>query len=368
MAPLDFDLAEPAEPARLEPEWRALEADSDPSFFRSWAWIGSWLAELPPAARPRILRARQDKATVALGLLCRHDATRHGFVRSRGLFLNETGDPALDSLTIEHNGLLTRRGLDASATLADALRFLAARAPDWNELSVGGLVPQGPLPVLPGLRLQTRAVKPAPYADLAAIRSKGSAYLDSLSANTRQQVRRARRLFEARGALSFATARDADQALSYLAELKSLHQAYWTARAKPGSFANPFFERFHDRLIRAHFAAGVIRLHRIAAGDHVIGYLYNFRYRGRVSAYQSGFNYEADAKLKPGLVSHALAIEAALADGDAVYDFLAGEAQHKRSLGTAATDMLWLTWQRDAWAFRLEDGLRRWKHRVTGDA
>lgn len=368
MAPLDFDLAEPAEPARLEPEWRALEAESAPSFFLSWAWIGSWLETLPTAARPQILSARQGTATVALGLLCRRDVTRHGFVRSNGVFLNETGDPALDSLTIEHNGLLTRRDLDAGATLTDALRFLTDRAPDWNELGIGGLVPRGPLPAIPGLRQHINAVKPAPYVDLATIRAKGTAYLDSLSANTRQQVRRARRLYESRGALSFATARDAAEALSYLAELKTLHQAYWTARAKPGSFSNPYFERFHDRLIRDHFADNVIRLHRIAAGDHVIGYLYNFRYRGRVSAYQSGFRYEADPKLKPGLVSHALAIESALSDGDSVYDFLAGEAQHKRSLGTASTDMLWLTWQRDAWVFRLEDGLRRLKRRLTGDA
>lgn len=364
MPPLDFDLAEPA---ALGPAWRALEAEADPSFFLSWAWIGSWLAELPPQARPLVLRARQDDKTVALGLLCRRDVTRHGFVRSRGLFLHETGDAALDSLTIEHNGLLTRRDLDPGAVLAAALRFLADRAPGWNELTIGGLVPQSPLPAIPGLRLQTRAVKPAPYVDLAAIRARGKTYLDTLSANTRQQVRRARRMYEARGALSFATARDVGEALAYLAELKSLHQAYWMARAKPGSFSNPFFERVHDRLIRDSFADGVIRLHRVSAGDQVVGLLYNFRYRNRVSAYQSGFHYESDPKLKPGLVSHALAIEAALADGDAVYDFLAGEARHKRSLGTASTDMLWLTWQRDAWAFRLEHALRRWKRRLQGE-
>ena len=62
-----------------------------------------------------------------------------------------------------------------------------------------------------------------------------------------------------------------------------------------------------------------------ARGDRVAGYLYNFVHRGWVAAYQSGFDFGDDAdRLRPGLVSHALAIEHYRRAGVRVYDFLGG--------------------------------------------
>src|SRR3546814_15671611 len=44
-------------------------------------------------------------------------------------------------------------------------------------------------------------------------------------------------------------------------------------------------------------------------------HLYNFFYRDRVYAYQSGFPRHADNRLKPGLLSHHLAIQMSRANG-----------------------------------------------------
>ena len=46
---------------------------------------------------------------------------------------------------------------------------------------------------------------------------------------------------------------------------------------------------------------------------------------GVISNYQSGFLYESDSQLKPGLVSHMLAIDHNLDSGARTYDFLAGD-------------------------------------------
>jgi len=71
--------------------------------------------------------------------------------------------------------------------------------------------------------------------------------------------------------------------------------------------------------------AGEIDLLRIAAGDQTIGFLYNFRFRNRVYAYQSGFDYSVShPHQKPGLTCHHLAIEMYRRQGLEVYDFLAG--------------------------------------------
>ncbi len=62
--------------AELEREWRALEAVARPSFFISWAWIGSLLDAIPAASRPMLLRGHAQGETVALALVgtCGHTA------------------------------------------------------------------------------------------------------------------------------------------------------------------------------------------------------------------------------------------------------------------------------------------------------
>jgi CelD/BcsL family acetyltransferase involved in cellulose biosynthesis len=85
-----------------------------------------------------------------------------------------------------------------------------------------------------------------------------------------------------------------------------------------------------------------------------------------VYSYQSGFNYEEDNRLKPGLVSHRVAIEHCLAAGDAVYDFLAGDDRYKRSLGTHGGRLFWLTLQERRLSFSLERRLRAAKRFAVG--
>ena len=79
---------------------------------------------------------------------------------------------------------------------------------------------------------------------------------------------------------------------------------------------------------------------RVSAGDRVIGYLYNFLHNGIVSSYQSGFD-DADRRLRPGYVCHALAIGHYAAAGMSEYDFLAGANALKRSYGSETYDFYW---------------------------
>jgi hypothetical protein len=314
--------------------------------------------------RPSILVGRRDGRVVALAALGRRTRWRFRCMPTRALFLNETGNPQYDTLTVEYNGILAERG-QRTAVLAQALRYLRDRVGGWDELTLGG-VAQADLDFAAsaGLRLHLLAHQPCDFVDLAAVRVSGGDYLGRLSRNSRYQIRRALRLYEARGPVTAVAARDAAEAQRFLIELKALHQAYWTARGRPGAFANGYFETFHLALIHARFAHGEIELLRIDVAGQPIGYLYNFVHDGHVYSYQSGFRYEADPALKPGLVSHYLAIEGHLAAGAAVYDFMAGANQYKRSLGTDRTTMLWASARRDRMRFRIEDRLRAAKHFV----
>ncbi|TMJ41534.1 MAG: cellulose biosynthesis protein CelD, partial [Alphaproteobacteria bacterium] len=65
------------------------------------------LATLPGTRLPSLLRGVAGGRTVALALLgAGVSRRRNGLVRSRGFYLNETGNAHFDALTIEHNGIL----------------------------------------------------------------------------------------------------------------------------------------------------------------------------------------------------------------------------------------------------------------------
>ncbi|MBI3711067.1 MAG: GNAT family N-acetyltransferase [Proteobacteria bacterium] len=359
-----------ADPERLASLWRDLEGRAESSFQLSWDWIGCWLALT--GLRPPLVVARRGGRVVGLALLQPSRERRHGWLTSNTLVLNQTGDDEMDVITIEYNGFLAERGLETEvadcclAALART-RSLAASGAAWDELRFPGVsAAYIDHARRHGLRVHIHAQKPSPAIALDAIRLSGRGYLDHLSANTRYQIRRALRLYEARGKVSFATARDAAEGLQFFEELGVFHQRYWTARGQRGAWGYPFFLKFHRTMIERCLPTGAVEIVRVAVATQAIGYLYNFVYRGAVYAYLSGFHYEDDPKLKPGLVSHYLCTERHLASGARLYDFMAGADRYKTNLGQNRADMYWLTLQRPRLKLRLESGLRAAKHIAHG--
>jgi CelD/BcsL family acetyltransferase involved in cellulose biosynthesis len=353
---------------KLEPIWRDLEARADCSFFQSWHWIGCWLCET--GLRPALVTGRLDGVVVALALLVARPMRRHRWLRANTIFLHETGDPAIDINFIEYNGIVVDRRLGATA-IADCLAFLgslprlAANDPPWDELYLGG-IPQDYLAILESCSLAQRIVarKPTAAIDLATLRAERRDILADLSPNTRHQIRRASRIYRQRGTLRLEAAVGLAQAMRFFDALKTLHQKRWLGRGRAGAFSYPFLERFHRSLITQCLPQGHVELLRISAGDDTIGYLYNFVYRGWVGTYLSGFAYEDDARLKPGLVSYHLCAERHLLEGARVLDFLAGDDRYKTSLGKPGATMYWLAVQRPRLRFRVESALRWLKNAV----
>ena len=311
-----------------------LDAAGAHSFFLTWTWIGTWL-RCVPCPQTMLLRATRGDEVVGLALLTLNRATRTGMlVKQRRL--NTTGDPAYDSITIEHNGFAH------SSVGADEL---------WNAfwLWLASRVPEDEKLVLAAVDAQVSSAMPAEYTVLR--REIGyrtplqkfktlEGLLSSLSRNSRQKLRRSLRDYEQEGPLSIEIARDSQTALLFFAKMKELHISSWSRRQRAHAFVHPFFETFHRSLIRRGVADGNVDLIRVCAGNRAIGYLYNFRYGGTVSSYQSGFD-DADRQFRPGYVSHALAITHYAASGMSYYDFLAGVNRLKQSYGLERYELCW---------------------------
>jgi CelD/BcsL family acetyltransferase involved in cellulose biosynthesis len=364
--PTRFELRASIEPDELAMVWQELERRSTVPFFLSWYWIGCWIDEV--SLKPAVLIGWVDDQVVLLGALV--PATRRDPlpISIYGLHLHTTGGLVQDVITIEYNGFLIDRNWEGKIE-ADAIAFLL------NGIEVAGhRRDELHLPNMPALFSRAVAASGCHFnevqrklswrIDLEEIRTSKRLYLDCLSANTRQQIRRSIRLYERRGPLVAERARDINEALNFLEGLKELHQRYWVGRGQPGGFAYPFFESFQRRLIQTCLPHGSAEIVRVSAGSDVIGYVYNLIYRGHIYAYQTGFLYDDDARLKPGLVSHCMCINLHLGEGDKIYDFMAGDARYKASLGNAGPEMVYLIAMRSTWPLRLEDTLRVIRRRL----
>jgi CelD/BcsL family acetyltransferase involved in cellulose biosynthesis len=310
--------------------WRDLERRADCSFFQTWTWYGCLAAER--FSDPVLVEATEDGRTVALAL-CNRVRRRFG---PSDLFLGESGQAELDCPYIEQNGVLAEAGRVEDLTVA-CLRAVAPR----YRLILSGIGE----PALAAVRraadlVCTVRTQLSPYA---LVRPAGGDYLLRRSANTRQQIRRSARLYERAGAIVTERAETVPGALRMLDEMADLHQAAWTARGQPGSFAISFFRRFHAALIAEGLPRGEVALLRVSCGDATIGVLHNFTFRSQMYAYQSGFDYGGgNAAAKPGLTCHHAAIGHAADQGIDMYDFLAGEDRYKFSLSDDAYPLHWV--------------------------
>ncbi len=314
--------------AALGRRWRDLEQRADGSFFQSWTWYGCLAAER--FDEPVLVEATEGGRTVALALFNR---VRRRFAPC-DLYLGESGRADMDCPYIEQNGVLAEADRAEELTLA-CLRAVGSRhriilsGVDRLNLAAAGRAAH---------LLLVRRRQASPVASL----ERGTDYLSRRSANTREQIRRSARFYERSGEITTERALTVPVALHMLDELQRLHQAAWTRRGRTGCFATPFFRRFHEALIAEAVPRGEATLLRVSCGKTTIGVLYNFSYRQRICAYQSGFDYQQDkGSAKPGLTCHRAAIQDALERGFEVYDFLAGDDRYKRSLSDHGYPQYW---------------------------
>ena len=270
----------------------------------------------------------------------------HGPVPIRKVYVNTAGEPE-GGVCIEFNHVLCRTGYER-AVISRLAEYLKAQP--WDELVLSGFCQGEMLTQLvgsfSGLPVDTNW-RSSYYVDLAALRAEGREHEAALPHKWRQHVRQSKRYYDTYGELAVQPARDVDEALAMLDQLAELHQRTWTGRGEPGSFRAAPFVAFHRALIRRTFPQGGTELFRVSAGSECVGLRYVFIANGRVYCYQAGLNYHNEHHhCRPGLTAHTCAIRHYQRRGLDQYDFLAGDTEHKRALGTHSRQLAWIVIRR----------------------
>ena len=348
----------------LEAAWRKLETKAARSFFHRWEWIATAIG----LYRDNLLVAEisSPDEIVALGLFSQITETRNGVVRSRQARLFEAGAKADTTVEIEFNTLLAAPSYELPAW--DALLSVIddGGAPGWDEIvitnALAGLAEHFEAA---GRRVHRRAQSGSGFVDLVGLRAAGvesaDAYIATLGKSTRSQLKRSIRLYGERGPLTLKRAASRKEAFAILDDIIVLHEQKWRARGERGLGGAKHLVDFQRRLIERTLPAGGVELVQIAAGGEPFACVYNFIDGENILFNVGGFKLEEDNRLKPGLVAHTLLVESHLQSGKAKYDFLAGDARYKLSLGQPGPDFVSFAIQRDKPIFRIENALRSFK-------
>jgi len=344
--------------AELEPRWRALEARADGSFFVGWTWVESWLSAT--GATPELLAVKDEGgADVALALMGR-SLDKRLLGSTPTLWLNQAGQYQADRPFMEYNGLLAAR--DAPPELHDVAMAAILRRNDWRALRLSGVAPDSPLLATPFRRRVRIDTSPAYHIDLDAVRAAKGDYLSLLSANTRSQIKRAAKDYgTAAPVIALASAGDID---GWLAEMQTLN----TGRHAENAWDDAVFRAFAATLLRRGLATGEAELLRITIGEHLLGLLLNFVYRGRAMNYQSAFAAPLGPKGKPGLLCHAAAVGRYADEGLDQYSLLAGKDRYKQSLSTGSETLEWWSLERFSPRLEAEAVLRKLLRRPVSEA
>lgn len=354
------------------PTWQALaESDTGTPFFRSPEWMRTWMAHVPDRQRLVLFLAHEGVESVGAAMFyASRERTPLG-VSQRVGHLQRTGEKRCDAITVEYAGPVAAQGRGRESFEA-LLAAFAAGMPGWDCLDLPGLDDATAAMVEArakelGLWIVVTEDKPVYGVRLDRLGTQGGAYLAALGKNTRYQIRKSLRALEAKGRVHASEATSVEEAVAWFSRLVELHQASWQSRGQSGAFADPLTRRFHESLIVEAFASGDISLFRATAGDIEIGYLYNFKYNGTIYNYQAGMAIFDEPQIRPGLVAHYLAIEAARRDGFRHYDFMAGEAGHKPRMGEQTGRMRWLRLMRRGFVQDAEVLARYIKRWLAGD-
>lgn len=354
---------------KLQSEWNELlQRSLNNSITLTWEWLSAWWQVYGAGRELRIVAVYDGERLIgAAPMLARlRPNFGYGVLPFRRIELLASGESPADAICSDYIDWIAERGREQDVVRAAFGQFLGPLAQEWDEL----ILPDVPADsrtlrlligesAVAGLGHEILARDPSPYI---ALPGSFDEFLGGLGKSLRYYIRRGRRDFERAGG-SYRLVQDTSELPASFQALVDLHQARWTERGEPGAFASLQRREFHDRMLPLALSNGWLRLGLLLLDGKAIGGTYNFRYAGRVYVYQSGIQALPKSYISPGTLMHSYEIEAAIAAGDAEYDFLKrGASDYKDRWADMSRDLVCLRIYRPGLKQQaLNTG--RWAHR-----
>jgi len=317
--------------AGLRPEWEELwQRDPAATPFQSPAWLEAWW-DYFGTSEPLVLTARCGAELVGLLplYLLREPGCRK--LLPIGVGLSDHIDALIDPI--------------ADDGVVDLLIAAVAQTQGWDECWLPDLAAEGKLAGAAGFPGVTSRTMPAPPCPVLGLPADPSRLGEVVPRKTLRDLHQVQKRAMAAGGIVIEAIADGglDAALD---DLFRLHEQRWRGRGESGVCGDPLVQAFHRKAAHRLQAVGMLRLYRLLIGDRVAAVYYGFVAKSTAYAYLGGFDL-SQPRLSPGTQIIAYAIEQAIAEGVARFDFLRGDEAYKYAWGAVDRHKisLRLSWQ-----------------------
>ena len=320
----------------LEPEWDDLLARSPAdSLFLTWAYVSTWWAIYGPRCELRVLTARDgDGRLIGLAPLVVGRGQGH---RRHVRFLTFLG--ALGDSLSEYLDFVVLPGHER-AVLAGFWRIMSTELGGWDVLRLplvpaGSTTPQilGDQPGREAARLRPAAAYESPFIRLDSdwetyLSRRSKAFRKAFNSAWNRAHRRPLRVLHAGVDLPVEAAMD---------RLIALNRDRWGDEGL--AFHTEDFRTFHRLLAPKLLERGELSLMILELDGEDAAIRYDFIYRERLWVFQGGWA-PGLARLAPSKVLAGYSVQWCIENGVREYDFLAGDADHKRAWATDARQLV----------------------------
>ena len=307
----------------LVADWRSL-AELRGNAFVSPEWFFAWLDGLGRTAQPVVpLLRRSDGALRGLFPLV---ATTRGIRSLRfagGAFADEIHPVAAEMDDSDVAAAAVPALFERAATRTVLWLDHVGVGTDWSDR-----VARTPSPVLAAWEDHRVAL---PYIDLRGL--TWESFLATRSAHFRSHYRRQLRILEGLSGVRFRRTLDGADLEVDLRAFFELHEKRWRSLGRESTLADPLARQALASFARSAFAAGWLRLWFLELEGRPAAAWLGWRVGDRYSHYQSGLD-PARSSLSAGFLLLAHSVRAAIEEGAAIYDLLAGGEAYKRRLAT----------------------------------
>ena len=356
--------------ADLETEWRHL-ASVCPSatVFQTFEWNTAWWRHFGRVwgRRLRVLTFRDTSGTL-IGLAPLMTSFWYATPLRRLSFLGTGTSDYLDILAAPGWEAAVAEGVYAFLEHFGGWQFA-----DFQQLREGALLREHP-PRGGRLHSFDAEGEPCPYL---ALPSEWNMLLQSLGKKTRTNIGYYDRALQKVYAIEAAPVLDAADLDAELTHLFQLHQRRWNQRWLPGVFGGKRVQSFHRDAARCLLEQGWLRLFYLRLDGVTQASLYCFAYGDRFCYYQGGFEPTL-SRLSLGTVLTARAMQTAISEGRAIFDFLRGDEPYKakwtgaarvnarRIITRAGTPFAPLSRKTQTWEETIEQRGKAWMRRKKG--
>jgi CelD/BcsL family acetyltransferase involved in cellulose biosynthesis len=316
----EFSTVEP-----LRGAWNdLLQRSYDKRIFFTPLWFETWLHHVLDAS-PHILVLGDPDSELqgVLPLQC----IRQG----NGLTITFLGDSEVSDYM---DGVADK---DTADEVLEILWNCALDGLQWNRIEVRHVPSTSPsigalerVLTSRGLTCRVEADGVCPVAILC---NTWDGYLDMLSKKQRHEIRWKVRRCEDVAQIVWRTTRDRSTLQSDLDVFFHLHRASAGAKA---SFMTPEMQEYFRELAEALLNTGALRLSTLERNGVPVASTMGFLHLDRYMLYNSAFD-PAQSAFSPGIAAVAHAMQDAIADRAALFDFLTGDEPYKYHFGAQNT-------------------------------